>query len=149
MLPAQEAALGVRHQDRHPAIGIGETRDAEQLAVGVLGIAIRGPTVVIEITDRHETMLECRLGVPRIGERRTALAVGDDDGELRSCHPRKQHRKRGENLTMTRRASNCSEVLRAKSGQPAAPGTSSVNCESMGAHAPQGNPHRHRHVRSE
>ena len=25
-------------------------------------------------------MIECRLGVPRIGERRTALAVGHDNG---------------------------------------------------------------------
>ena len=41
---------------------------------------------------------------------------------------------------MTRRASNCSEVLRAKSGQPAAPGTSSVNCESMGATLPRAIP---------
>ena len=70
-----ERALGMRHQDRHPAILARHARDAVRRTIRIGRIRLRDAAFAIDVARRHR---DSRL-VAGIGEMHAAFAVRDDD----------------------------------------------------------------------
>jgi hypothetical protein len=84
----ENGTLGVRHESQHSSIGRAHTSDTLRAAVGVEGVALGGLLVVVQVPDRHETLVDESLrGGSSVGrELGATFAVSDDDGQFGAIH---------------------------------------------------------------
>ena len=123
-LHGAEHALGMRHQDREAAVGGREPGDALRRAVRIVRIALGRLARGCRRSAARPAAAR-RRAAPRRGTRRSPRRARSRPGC--GCPPCRRRTATATRCTSssTSRASNCSERLRTKCGQCAAPGMSS------------------------
>mmetsp|Transcript_7001 Transcript_7001/g.16331 ORF Transcript_7001/g.16331 Transcript_7001/m.16331 type:complete len:681 (-) Transcript_7001:1870-3912(-) len=94
VLPAEEAALRVRHHREVAAVLGAESGDAVHRAVGVERVRLGDVQIVVDVPQRRQLLLEHLVKYRRVREVRLALAVRDPHAERRAFHALEQHRRR-------------------------------------------------------
>ncbi len=82
MQGSAEHTFCMRHQDSEPAIGRGNRANARGRAIWVEGIIFRYATMVIDIAQCDERLVQ----VASLGKIRAPFAMGNHNGRARTRH---------------------------------------------------------------
>ena len=82
-LPAHEGPLRMGHQYRRPSVAASETSHCGRRAVRVVGIALGGLAVVVDVLERNQALREGPRGHCFVERVCPSLPVGDGNGQER------------------------------------------------------------------